>query len=121
MGHDDRRDLPAHWERRLRPGLRIRHDPDHLRPDPPFHPEPGLRERPGILPIDFSLIFGLFLEGSPGVGPKAPDAESFRAFLEDGGFPVFLGERRDFVLQELLRDVVQRDVAVRHGLRETRM
>lgn len=51
---------------------------------------------------------------------KEPGAESFRAFLEDGGFPVFLGERRDLVLQELLRDVVQRDVAVRHGLRETR-
>jgi hypothetical protein len=51
---------------------------------------------------------------------KEPGAESFRAFLEDGGFPVFLGERSDLVLQELLRDVVQRDVAVRHGLRETR-
>jgi predicted AAA+ superfamily ATPase len=45
---------------------------------------------------------------------------SFRAFLDEGGFPVFLGERRDLVLQELLRDVVQRDVAARHGLRETR-
>jgi hypothetical protein len=51
---------------------------------------------------------------------KDPGAESFRAFLEDGGFPVFLNERRDLVLQELLRDVVQRDVAVRHGMRETR-
>jgi uncharacterized protein len=48
------------------------------------------------------------------------EPESFRAFLEDGGFPVFLGERHDLVLQELLRDVVLRDVAVRHGLRETR-
>jgi predicted AAA+ superfamily ATPase len=51
---------------------------------------------------------------------KESGAESFRAFLEDGGFPVFLDERRDLVLQELLRDVVQRDVAVRHGMRETR-
>lgn len=49
-----------------------------------------------------------------------PGAASFRAFLDDGGFPVYLGERRDLVLQELLRDVVQRDVATRHGLRETR-
>ena len=46
--------------------------------------------------------------------------ESCRTYLEDGGFPVFLLERRDLVLQELLRDVVQRDVAARHGLRETR-
>ena len=51
---------------------------------------------------------------------KGPGSESFRAFLEDGGFPVFLDERRDLVLQELLRNVVQRDVAVRHGMRETR-
>jgi len=51
---------------------------------------------------------------------KDRGAGSFRDFLDDGGFPVYLGERRDLVLQELLRDVVQRDVAARHGLRETR-
>jgi predicted AAA+ superfamily ATPase len=51
---------------------------------------------------------------------KDRGAGSFREFLDDGGFPVYLGERRDLVLQELLRDVVQRDVAARHGLRETR-
>jgi hypothetical protein len=47
-------------------------------------------------------------------------AASVRAFLDDGGFPSFLSERQDLVLQALLRDVVQRDVAARHGLRETR-
>ncbi len=51
---------------------------------------------------------------------KERGADSFGSFLDDGGFPVFLDERRDLALQELLRDVVQRDVAVRHGLRETR-
>jgi uncharacterized protein len=51
---------------------------------------------------------------------EEPGAESFRAFLKDGGFPVFLREHRDLILQELLRDVVQRDVVVRHGLRESR-
>ena len=45
---------------------------------------------------------------------------SFRSFLDDGGFPSFLAERQDLVLQALLRDVVQRDVAARHGLRDTR-
>lgn len=49
-----------------------------------------------------------------------PGAASFRSYLDDGGFPVFLRERQDQVLQELLRDVVQRDVAARHGLRDTR-
>ena len=73
MGHDDHRDLPAHRKRRLRTGLRICHNPDHLRPDLPFHPEPGLGERPGILPIDFIRLYPVFfLEGSPGVGLKAP-------------------------------------------------
>ena len=51
---------------------------------------------------------------------KNRGAESLRSYLDDGGFPAFLHERRDTVLQELLRDVVQRDVAARHGLRGTR-
>lgn len=49
-----------------------------------------------------------------------PGAASMRAFLNDGGFPSFLSGREDIVLQSLLRDVIQRDVAARHGLRETR-
>lgn len=47
-------------------------------------------------------------------------AASLRAWLDDGGFPSYLAGRNDLVLQELLRDVVQRDVAARHGLRGTR-
>jgi hypothetical protein len=49
-----------------------------------------------------------------------PGVASVRAFLDDGGFPSFLSERQDIVLQALLRDVIQRDVAARHGLREPR-
>lgn len=45
---------------------------------------------------------------------------SLRAYLADGGFPGFLRERNDLILQELLRDIVQRDIATRHRLRETR-
>jgi hypothetical protein len=51
---------------------------------------------------------------------QARGASSFRAFLDDGGFPAFLSLGQDVVLQTLLRDIVQRDVAARHGLRETR-
>ncbi len=47
-------------------------------------------------------------------------AGSVRAYLDDGGLPSFLAERQDLVLQTLLRDVIQRDVAARHGLRDTR-
>ncbi len=46
--------------------------------------------------------------------------ESLRSYLDDGGFPGTLDGARDLVLQELLRDIVSRDVAARHRLRETR-
>jgi len=49
-----------------------------------------------------------------------PGAESLRAYLGDGGFPDFVRERNDLILQELMRDVVHRDVAARHRLRDTR-
>ena len=45
---------------------------------------------------------------------------SLLAYLDDGGFPSYLRERSPQVLQHLLRDIVQRDITVRHGLRETR-
>jgi len=45
---------------------------------------------------------------------------SLLSYLDDGGFPGYLRERSPQVLQELLRDIVQRDIALRHGLRETR-
>jgi uncharacterized protein len=47
-------------------------------------------------------------------------AESFLAFLNDGGFPAYLREGNPAILQQLLRDIVQRDIAIRRGLRETR-
>lgn len=51
---------------------------------------------------------------------KDRGVESFRSYLDDGGFPIFLQEPLDPILRELLRDVIRRDVAERHGLRETR-
>ncbi len=42
------------------------------------------------------------------------------AFIDDGGFPAYLREGDPRILQELLRDIVQRDIAIRHKLRETR-
>ncbi|MDR1789732.1 MAG: ATP-binding protein [Opitutaceae bacterium] len=46
--------------------------------------------------------------------------ESLQNYLSDGGFPAYLRERRDTLLNDLLRDVLLRDVMVRHRLRETR-
>ena len=47
-------------------------------------------------------------------------ASALASYLDDGGFPGYLRERDIHVLQELLRDVVQRDIAQRHHLRETK-
>jgi predicted AAA+ superfamily ATPase len=52
-------------------------------------------------------------------GSKA-SAATYLSFLDDGGFPAFLREGEPQILQELLRDIVQRDIAIRHGLRESR-
>jgi hypothetical protein len=64
----------------------------------------------------FPFSYGEFLSALD----RAPGAESLRDYLSWGGFPLYLRERRDTLLHELLRDVVLRDVAARHHLRETR-
>jgi uncharacterized protein len=51
---------------------------------------------------------------------QSADAQSLGAYLNDGGFPAFLRERDPQILQELLRDILQRDIASRYRLRETR-
>lgn len=48
------------------------------------------------------------------------DAASLLAYLDDGGFPGYLRERSPQILRELLRDIIERDIALRHNLRETR-
>ncbi len=47
-------------------------------------------------------------------------AASLLSYLDDGGFPSYLRDRNSQGLRELLRDVIQRDIATRQGLRETR-
>ncbi len=51
---------------------------------------------------------------------QRPGPASLAAWLDDGGFPAYLRERDPHILEELLRDVVERDIAVRRGLREVR-
>ena len=51
---------------------------------------------------------------------QSASADTVASFLDDGGFPVYLHDRLPQTLQELLRDIIQRDIAQRHGLRETR-
>ncbi|KAF0245395.1 MAG: putative ATPase [Planctomycetota bacterium] len=51
---------------------------------------------------------------------QRPGAAALLRYLDDGGFPAYLRERDPRILEELLRDVVERDIAVRRGLREVR-
>ncbi len=51
---------------------------------------------------------------------QSSGAQALSAYLDDGGFPAFLRERNSQLLQELLRDIVQRDIASRRRLREIR-
>lgn len=51
---------------------------------------------------------------------RARGEESLSQFLDDGGFPGFLRDRRDALLNDLARDVLQRDVLSRNNLRSIR-
>ncbi|MCX6277706.1 MAG: ATP-binding protein [Bacteroidetes bacterium] len=42
-------------------------------------------------------------------------------YLQKGGFPEFLDTENQEVLQNMLKDIVFRDIAIRHGIRNTRM
>jgi uncharacterized protein len=53
-------------------------------------------------------------------GSQRRSAASLLTYLDDGGFPTFLRDRNAQGLRELLRDVIQRDIATRQGLREIR-
>jgi len=50
-----------------------------------------------------------------------PSKESFARYFERGGFPEYLEKKQNYVLQELLRDVIMRDVAIRFGIRNSRL
>jgi predicted AAA+ superfamily ATPase len=51
---------------------------------------------------------------------KKPSLDSFNEYMESGGFPEFLEYRKIEMLQELLNDIIVRDVITRYGLRETK-
>jgi uncharacterized protein len=45
--------------------------------------------------------------------------ESFREYLSEGGFPEFISQNRPEILHQLFRDILYRDIAIRHGLRHS--
>lgn len=48
-------------------------------------------------------------------------AQSLETFIEQGGFPEFIRDENNEVLQTLLKDIVLRDIAVRYGIKNTRV
>ena len=49
-----------------------------------------------------------------------PSPESVLSYLDRGGFPAYLETDEPDVLRQLVRDIVNRDIAVRHGTRDVR-
>ena len=43
--------------------------------------------------------------------------EAFGRYLDEGGFPEYLAQKNPMILQNLFKDIVLRDIAVRHGIR----
>ncbi len=51
---------------------------------------------------------------------KKPEVDSFEEYLIKGGFPEYLKYGNPEILRELLSDVIERDVVVRHNLRNSK-
>lgn len=64
----------------------------------------------------FPFSFNEFLEYSQ----KEESLESFEEYLELGGFPEFLRDKKPEILQNLLKDIVFRDIAIRYGIKNTK-
>ncbi|MBX2944277.1 MAG: ATP-binding protein [Cyclobacteriaceae bacterium] len=45
---------------------------------------------------------------------------AFEDYLQHGGFPEYLRDRNEEMLQMLLKDIVARDIAIRYGIKNTR-
>lgn len=46
--------------------------------------------------------------------------QSFEKYIENGGFPEYLTSENHEVLQNLLKDIVLRDIAIRHSVKNTK-
>lgn len=52
---------------------------------------------------------------------KKAGAETFAEYLQKGGFPEYLKYGKSAILQELLNDIIMRDIVVRHKLRTAKI
>jgi len=49
---------------------------------------------------------------------ETANPDSLRAYLQSGGFPEFVKTGAELILQSLMEDILVRDIAVRHSIRE---
>jgi len=45
---------------------------------------------------------------------------SFNSYIEDGGFPEYIKSKHKELLQQLFKDIIYRDIIVRHGIRQAK-
>jgi len=64
----------------------------------------------------FPFSFREFLE----FRKKKASLEAFGEYLQDGGFPEFLRFKKPSYLQGLFMDIIERDIIVRHGIRNSK-
>ncbi|MEI7960919.1 MAG: ATP-binding protein [archaeon] len=62
----------------------------------------------------FPFSFNEFLQYKK----QKPSIDSFKNYFEEGGFPEYLSQKKPQLLEELLNDVIARDIVVRQKLRE---
>jgi hypothetical protein len=62
----------------------------------------------------FPFSFNEFLQYKK----QKPSIDSFKSYFEEGGFPEYLLQKKPQLLEELLNDVIARDIVVRQKLRE---
>lgn len=51
---------------------------------------------------------------------KKPSLSSFQEYFNEGGFPEYLKYKKIEILQELLNDILMRDIVIRYKLRESK-
>jgi len=70
--------------------------------------------------LDFEMLPFSFTEFLAFKG-QSPSKERFEKYLTIGGFPEYLQSLKEEILQNLLNDILIRDIAVRYNLRNTRV
>lgn len=52
---------------------------------------------------------------------RKPSVKSFKSYFLNGGFPEYLKNCNDLILQELFNDIIARDIIVRYNLRNSKV